>query len=231
MKESSGEEAIALYDLSRRFGGHYVLNAINLRLSAGRTVLLRGSNGSGKTTLLRVMASRLRPSRGRGTVFGFDLVKESAEVRRQATYLPVLGGAYPNLTALENLQLSARLYGLRPAEVGVGPLLQSVGLMAQRDHLVRTFSSGMKKRLGLARLQLSPARLWLLDEPHAALDESGKSLVDELLESAKEQGKTIVVASHEATRALDLADAVLEVDQGQLRSSGAARPAQLEATL
>ncbi len=210
--------AIELNALDRRYGAFYVLRDLNLTVTAGKVVVLQGGNGSGKTTLLKVLSTRLTPSRGSGRVFGFDLSRESAQVRERVAYLQVLGGSYGTLTALENLRLAAQLYQTSTDPDVLGTLIDDVGLSDARDQLVRTFSSGMKKRLGIARLLLADADLWLLDEPYAALDEEGKRLIDALLVRAKHEAKTVVMASHELERSARFADSVLRIAQGQLFS-------------
>ncbi len=209
--------AIELEGLARRYGASYVLKDVNLQVAPGRTLVLRGGNGAGKTTLLRVLSTRLRPSRGNGRVFGFDLVGEAHRVRERVAYLSVFGGAYGALTAKENLALSARLYGQPVGKVD--GLLEQVGLANARDRLVRTFSSGMRKRLGIARVLLSNADLWLLDEPYAALDEEGQNLIDTLLVAAKADGRTVLMASHDLGRSARFADRVLDVRGGTLSIS------------
>ena len=205
--------AVELKGLARRYGAAYVLKNINLSVTPGRTLVLRGGNGAGKTTLLRVLSTRLRPSRGSGRVLGFDLVGEAHRVRERVAYLSVFGGTYGSLTARENLALAAKLYGKRAA---LDVYLEQVGLHDARDKLVRTFSSGMKKRLGVARLLLADADLWLLDEPYAALDASGRELIDALLLRAKASGKTVLMASHELERSARFADRILDVQGGTL---------------
>ena len=208
--------AVELFDLSRRYGAHFVLRGVNLRVTRGKVVVLRGGNGAGKTTLLKVLSTRLRPSRGGGRVFGFDLSKEGHEVRKRVAYLNVLGGAYGTLTARENLAFSATLYGKRLGRGEVEARLEQVGLIEARDKPVRTFSSGMKKRLGVARLLLSDAQLWLLDEPYAALDEAGQGLIEDLVRDAKAEGRTVLMASHDLSRSRELADSVLGLENGLL---------------
>lgn len=229
---NDGGPAVQLEQVARRYGRNLVLSDVSLSVRPGRLVVLSGANGAGKTTLLRVLATRLRPSRGRGRIFGHDLLTASHEVRKRTALLSVFGGSYPALTAAENLTLAARLYGKKLPSAEVDETLESVGLASARDELVRSFSSGMKKRLGVARLRLSPADLWLLDEPYAALDSEGRSYVDGLLADAKESGKTIVLASHEPERLAGLADATLRVEAGGLTllqrrdDSSAATPGQ-----
>jgi|SRR5690625_4433966 len=196
-----------------------VLSEVNLTIREGRTVVLQGPNGAGKTTLLKVLATRLRPTRGSANVFGFDVVREAHEVRSRMAMLPVFGGSYPALTGAENLTLAARLYGLRLSADELTAALAGVGLDGAAEKQVRGYSSGMKKRLGLARLRLAPAKLWLLDEPYAALDEEGKAYVDALLGEARTSGKTVLLASHEPERVAPFADAVLEVSGGTVQRS------------
>ena len=210
--------AVSLDRLGRRYGSQLVLTDVTLRIARGRTVVLHGPNGAGKTTLLKVLATRLRPSRGGGEVLGFDLVRQGHEVRKRTALVGVYGGSYPALTATENLKLAATLYGTSRSDRHLAELLGEVGLYQAADKLVRTFSSGMKKRLSLARLLLAPAQLWLLDEPYAALDESGKGLVDQLLARAGEDGRTVILASHELERVEPFAHALLQVEDGGIRT-------------
>jgi heme exporter protein A len=220
---NDAQPAVRLDRLARRYGRELVLTDVNLTVSRGRIVVLHGPNGAGKTTLLKVLATRLRPTRGSGAVFGYDLVRQGDQVRRRTALLSVFGGSYPALTAAENLRLAARLYGrkLSPGELADG--LNEAGLGEVGDKLVRGFSSGMKKRLGLARLRLAQAGLWLLDEPYAALDEAGKATVDRMLAEARRSGTTVLLASHELERVAPLADAVLQVEDGGLSCSPKAR--------
>jgi heme ABC exporter ATP-binding subunit CcmA len=206
--------AIELHGLQRRYGGHLVLKGIDLEISAGKVVALLGANGAGKTTLLRLLATRLRPSAGVARVYGHDLVREAHLVRSRLATVAVFGGAYGTLSARENLHLATALRG---GTLGsIDDALGRVGLDRVADDLVRTFSSGMRKRLSLARLVLSGADLWLLDEPHAALDEDGQALVDTLVGEARDAGVTVLMATHELERSAALADAVLRIDDGRL---------------
>ena len=227
-------------------GGQLVLHSIDLDVNPGRVVVLRGSNGAGKTTLLKVLATRLRPTSGSGAVYGDDLIKHPNAVRANVGFLGVYGGNYPMLTARENLVLATALAPAAASgsagvsdSAAIEATLALVGLADARHKLVRSFSSGMKKRLGLARMVLLDPRLWLLDEPYAALDDEAKSLVDRVVMEARQRGRTVLMASHESDRNQLVPDAVLQLQDGHIRditaadaatrdreadASGAARP-------
>ena len=209
--------AISLRSLVHSYGGPAILDGIDLEIAPGRVVALHGPNGAGKTTLLRLLATRLRPSHGQALVFGFDVLTQAHSVREQIATLSVYGGAYGALSGRENLALAQALRGRDPNPRAIDRSLQDVGLERAADALVRAYSSGMRKRLSLARLALAEAPVWLLDEPYAALDEAGQGLVDRMIAAARDRGQTVLVASHDLPRSLQTADAVIEVSSGQLR--------------
>ncbi len=215
-RASGGGPALSLRGVRRRMGRETVLAGIDLEVAAGRLVVLRGSNGSGKTTLLRLLATRLRPHAGTASVFGHDLVSEAEAVRGRVGLLSVTGGSYPVLTGRENLGLTTSLTG-KGSDDDAEAALTRVGLAAEADKQVRYYSSGMKKRLGLARQLLRDPDLWLLDEPYSALDEDGKRLVDECLSEARARGRTVLLASHEQDRDALTPDAIVELAGGRLR--------------
>src|SRR5690606_31794544 len=145
-------------------------------------------------------------------------------------FLGVYGGNYPLLTARENLELAGALTSSTTKASGsagvsgaaaIEAALVLVGLSDERHKLDRPYSSGMKKRLGLARLVLTDPRLWLLDEPYAALDDEAKSLVDGLVAEARGRGRTVLMASHESDRSRLAPDAVLQLQAGIIRDTAA----------
>jgi heme ABC exporter ATP-binding subunit CcmA len=191
----SPERAVRCHRLERRFGERPALAGVDLEVAAGETVLLTGPNGAGKTTLLRVLATVLRPSAGEVAVAGRALPAEARAAR------PLVGFAghdplvYPALTARENLDLYAALYGVDGA--AVAGALARVGLEARAGDRTSELSRGMLQRLALARATLHRPRLLLLDEPTAGLDADGQAVLDALL---AEDGRTVVIATHEPAR-------------------------------
>lgn len=212
--------AIELRAISRRMGRDLVLDGLSLEIAKGRVVVLRGGNGAGKTTLLRLLATRLRPNAGNGSVHGFDLVRQQQDVRSKVGLLSVHGGNYAVLTAAENLRLALDLTSRQGVSDGaIAAALEQVDLAGVGRKLVRSYSSGMKKRLGVARLLLLDPELWLLDEPYSALDDAGKHLMDQVIAGARARGRTVLLASHENDRDELPVDAVLTLAGGTIRAA------------
>lgn len=208
--------ALELEQVARRFGRRWALRGVSLRVEAGQVVALAGHNGSGKTTLLRVIATALRASKGAGRVFGHDLTRDADEVRKLVGSLGHTPGTYGDLTARENLVFSQRMAGLRPDHDAVDRTLDTVGLRRVANERARTYSSGMTRRLALARLLLNPPRLLLLDEPYASFDVAGIALVNEFVLSTARDGGTVIVATHDLDRASAVMERVVELANGQV---------------
>jgi len=207
--------AIDTEGLSRRFGSHDALRDVTLTLAPSSVLLIAGPNGAGKTTLLRLLATALRPSRGRGSVFGRDLVREADAVRRLTVLVGVGGGAYGALTGTENLAFAAAM-GRAPAGPSeIASLLERVGLSRAAGRPVRTYSQGMRRRLALARAWLLRPRLLLLDDPFGGLDAEGAALVAALVAEVRASGGAAVLAAAEWQRGLSLADRVVALAEGR----------------
>ena len=171
-----------------------VFGPLDFDVHAGEALLVQGDNGAGKTTLLRVLAGLLRADRG--TLTGSDGLRGEAR-RGDTAYLGHLPALKGDLDALENLAFLCGLHGQR-GDRRIGDALERVGLAGYDDALARTLSAGQKKRLSLARLWLSRARLWLLDEPYANLDLDGIALVNRLVEEHLAEGGAALVTTHGA---------------------------------
>jgi heme exporter protein A len=203
--------AVLCDGLVRRFGERAALDGLDLRIAEGEFVLVTGPNGAGKTTLLRVLATVLRPSAGAVCVGGHELPRAAEKARPLIGYVAHGPLTYPGLTARENLELYAALYGV-PDE-RVGPALNRVGLEARGRDLVSEFSRGMAQRLALARACLHRPAVLLLDEPTAGLDADGRDLLREVLAEA---GRTVIVSTHEPTWFGGLATSEVPIRAGRV---------------
>jgi len=207
-----GGVAAEAHGLARRFDRNVALRPLSLSLPAGAVLLLVGPNGAGKTTLLRLLATSLRPTAGRAAVFGWDVVRNADAVRRVCVYVGTSHGMYEGLTAQENLAFAAAMGGKGDTARAA---LERVGLTGVGHHPVRTFSTGMKRRLALARAWLLEPRLLLLDDPFSALDADGMGLVDDLTAHVKSTGGSVILATHEWERGVRLADMVVGLAEGR----------------
>lgn len=172
-----------------------VFGPLDFSVDAGEALLVQGTNGSGKTTLLRVLAGLLRADGGEIDIDGQHA--QAALRARAIAYLSHLPGLKADLSALENLDFLCGLQGRRRAQLP-GNALAIVGLGGYEDTLARQLSAGQKKRLSLARLWLSPAPLWLLDEPYANLDLEGIELVNRMVQAHLRDGGAALVTTHGA---------------------------------
>ena len=212
----SGPAALSVRGIAHRFGGRWVLRGIDLDVAEGEAVALMGANGTGKTTLLRIVSTLLRPSRGEGGVFGYDLRREPDLIREQVAYFGYLPALYEDLTAAENLEFSCRMRGQRPDRAAIAAVLDEVGLASHVQARVRGFSSGMRRRVSLARVLLQRPRLLLLDEPYAALDDAGIELVDALVARVKGDAGVVLAATHDLPRTGRIIDRVVRIERGVL---------------
>ena len=201
-------------------GGRVLFRGLDLAVGAGELLLVEGPNGAGKTTLLRVLCGLREPEAGEVRWAGLPLRRAGAAFRASVVYVGHAPGLKDDLTALENLAVAAALGGRAPA-VDPGEALARVGL-GERAHVrAGALSAGQRRRLGLARLLVRPAPLWVLDEPLSAVDRAGAALVAELLRDHLEAGGLAVVTSH----------APLGVPEARVRALrlGAAAPAEAAA--
>lgn len=215
--------AIEVERVARRYGRRWALADVTFRVPEATVMMVAGRNGAGKSTLFRVLATAIRPDRGKATIGGFDVVHQREDVRKLTALLAHQNYLYESLTARENLQIVAD--HLRIGREGVGPALEQVGLAGRAEDVVSTFSAGMRKRLSFARVLLQEPRVVLLDEPYGALDPPGFDLVDEVILSLKNRGTTILMATHQWERSSRLSDVALVLDQGKVIWQGPAAEA------
>jgi heme exporter protein A len=182
-------------------GERLVFRDLDFAVAAGGALLLTGPNGSGKSTLLRLLAGLLRPAAGRLTWDGVDALSDLPAHAMRVAYVGHQDAVKPGLTAAENLHFAARLSG-----ADVGEALVTVGLEELADLPARMLSAGQKRRLALARLVLSRAPLWLLDEPTLGLDTASVERLGGMLGVHRARGGLLVAATHLALPLPNAAD-------------------------
>ena len=193
------------------------LAGVNLDVGPGEVVLIQGPNGAGKSTLLRLCAGLVRPESGEAHVLGHDLHTSRAAVRRAVGLLGHDTALYDDLTVVENLEFWAA--ASRIDRRAVLPALDRLGVATRlHDVAVGKLSAGQRRRVALSAVIVRRPELWLLDEPHAGLDQSGRDLVDGLVTDAAAAGATVLVASHEVDRTVDLATRRVIVAGGTIAS-------------
>ena len=205
--------------LARRFGARWVLRGVSLELPAGQAAGLVGANGSGKSTLLRLLCTLIRPSAGSATVFGADVVRDADLVRESVGFFSPIPGVYDDLTARENIRFAATM--LRRSARAAEAAVERVGLANVADERVRGFSSGMLRRLSLARVLVQQPRLLLLDEPYNNLDAQGIALLNDVIRETIGRGGSALVVVHDVASAVPVVGAWFTLTDGKVQPSGA----------
>lgn len=191
------------------------LAGIDLDVAAGEIVLLRGPNGAGKTTLLRLCGGLLPVARGEARVLGCDLTdrRQARALRRRIGLLGHATGLYDELTVADNVRFWGRAAGAPASDVDAA--MVACGLDGRLvDLVVSSLSAGQRRRTSFACLLARRPELWLLDEPHAGLDQQGRDLLDGLVRRAVEEGATVLLSSHELDRAEALAHRIVTIAGG-----------------
>ncbi len=205
--------------LVKTFGPKPVLRGLDFQVAQGEFVALLGPNGAGKTTFLRILATLSRPKMGEVIVAGHHLPVEAAAVRRRlgvVSHQPLL---YGDLSAEQNLRFYSWMYGVKDLDQRMGEVLHLVGLYPRRRDLVREFSRGMQQRLAIGRAILHRPDILLFDEPHTGLDQEAAAMLDGVLREIATAGRTVVMTSHDISRAADLADRVDILSKGVFAAS------------
>lgn len=206
---------IKLRNFFKSFGPKNVLRSLDLDVESGEIVTIRGKNGSGKTTLLKALSTLEKPDDyDLAEIDGFDLVRNSEEVRARVGFLSHNPPYYPELTGLENLDFWLDLHPGNYDSNYSGELLAQVGLVMFKDDMSGNYSRGMIQRLGFAiAIAHSPTTL-LLDEPLTGLDDDGNQILEDHLLRLKDNGCSILLSSHDE---ISFADRVLELEDGALK--------------
>ncbi len=205
------------------------VNGVSLQIKQGEVFGLLGPNGAGKSTTIRMLCTLLEPTSGAARVNGFDVVRQSTQVRQSlGTVLAGERSIYWKLTARENLEYFAALYHIPPKLVQrrVNDLLARMELTARADELVEKYSTGMKQRVAIARSLLARPPILLLDEPTLGLDPQAARRVRELVKELQAEGHTILLTTHYMEEADQLSERIGIIDQGKVIALGT--PAELK---
>jgi ABC-2 type transport system ATP-binding protein len=217
---------IVIEQVVKRYGSHEALRGVDLRIGQGMFGLL-GPNGAGKTTLLRILATLLRPTRGRVTFGSLDLgqARQRKAVRSLLGYLPQELGLYPDLTGREFLDyigLLKRLHDRPARRKQIAALCDIVSLSNQIDRKVQTYSGGMKRRLGIAQALLGNPQVLVIDEPTAGLDPEERIRLRTLLTRVAED-RIVILSTHVVEDISQTCERIAVLDQGTLAFDGETR--------
>jgi ABC-2 type transport system ATP-binding protein len=226
-RPTSGEPlatpAVCIDNLTRDFDRVRALDGLTLEVPEGCVFGFLGPNGAGKTTTINVLLGLLMPTAGRAEVLGFDTTSAGARVRERCGVLLEDPGSYNNLTAAENMEFYGRVWRLSPSERSERSkrLLSAMGLWDRRNDVVGTWSTGMRRRLGIARAVIHHPQLLFLDEPTAGLDVlAAREVRADLAAMAERSGMTIFLTTHNMTEAEQLCDMVSVIQRGRLVTMG-----------
>jgi len=212
-------KAIETIDLTRRFGDLVAVDKLNISVERGEIFGLLGPNGAGKTTTISMLCTILKPTSGTAKVNGFDIVKQATQVRKSIGIVFQDPSTDDRLTGKENLYMHANLYGVPPNEQKsrIEKVLKLVELEDRANDILRTYSSGMRRRLEIARGLIHYPKILFLDEPTIGLDPQTREHIWEyLMELKKTQDITMVLTTHYMEEADRLSDRVAIIDYGKI---------------
>lgn len=219
MGEPENADGLTFFEVSKSFGRFEALRGFSLRVARGEVISLFGPNGAGKTTLLRIAAGLTAVSRGRVLVDGIDGAAAPSEAKRRTGFAGDRPLLYGELTARENLEFAAQLYGLAPAEAKrvAEEGLKAQGLAHRAADPAGTLSHGMAQALSLARSTVHGPTVLLLDEPFEGLDaRRSANLVKFLREGPGHAGRAVLLSTHQVDLGLAACDRVALLDRGRL---------------
>jgi len=211
--------AIRLENVRKTLGNREVLKGISLTVATGDIFGYLGPNGAGKTTTIRILLGLLKADSGRLDIMGQDISR--SETRRKIGFALDPDGLYDNMTAEENLELYARIYGLSTAGKRIAELLRAVRLSDRAKERVGTYSRGMRQRLALARAMTHDPEVLVLDEPTAGVDPSGQIEVRQImLDVAHHRNKTVFLSSHNLDEVQRICNRIALIDRGEIKLYG-----------
>ncbi len=216
----STEWAIEFHALTRRFGQHTAVDALSLRVPRSSVFGFLGPNGAGKTTTIAMLLGLVRPTSGHITIFGHDVQRTPTTALQRVGAMIEYPAFFPYLSGYDNLRVLARADGIAQPHARIQQVLALVDLAARSKDRFKTYSQGMKQRLGIAAALLNQPDLIVLDEPTNGLDPAGTVEMRELIRTLASEGRTIFMSSHLLHEVEQVCDQVAIIKQGKLIASG-----------
>ncbi|MEW6717141.1 MAG: ATP-binding cassette domain-containing protein [Chloroflexota bacterium] len=209
---------IEINRLLKKYGDRVAVNGVSLCVQEGEIFGLLGPNGAGKTTTISILATLLPPDGGQATIGGYDLVRETSQIKPLIGFVPQELALYPTLSAWDNLAFFGRIYGLRGTALKerIAAVLDLVRLRDRARDAVHTFSGGMKRRLNIAAGLIHQPRVLFLDEPTVGVDPQSRNFIFEHVERLKAEGMTIIYTTHYMEEVERLCDRVAIMDEGRI---------------
>jgi ABC-2 type transport system ATP-binding protein len=216
------EAIVRVSGLEKSYGARNVLNNLNFDVAVGEIVGLLGPNGAGKTTTLSILATLLRPDAGEVRIAGYDMCRDPGQIRRRLGLVPQSIALYPSLSAFQNVELFARVHGMRARQgrEASNDALAKVGLTDRARDAVSTLSGGLQRRVNLACGIVHNPDVLLLDEPTVGVDPQSRERILETLRELANAGAAIIYSTHYMEEVERLCDRTLLVDHGCVLASG-----------
>lgn len=221
---NSNGPTIVVDRVSKRYGKIEALREVSLQVEQGTILGLLGPNGAGKTTLVKILSSLIKPSGGKATVSGFDVVSQTRQVRSIIGLAGQSAAVDENLSGRENLKLVARLYHMSRGDSNrrAGELLEQFDLVESGDRMARTYSGGMRRRLDLAASLVANPQVLFLDEPTTGLDPRSRNDLWDVIRQLVCAGTTVLLTTQYLEEADQLADQITVIDHGAVIAEGTA---------
>ncbi len=208
------ENVIVAEDLTCQFGDLVAVDHINFNVTKGKILGFLGPNGAGKTTTVKMLTGQLKPKSGKALLLGMDVAKNIEKVQSKIGVCFEETNLYQKMSALENLSLFAKLFGVRGFDAYT--LLKRVGLEGREKDRVENYSKGMKQRLMVARSLVSSPEILFLDEPTSGLDPTSSEAIRNIILEERQRGATIFLTTHDMLEADKLSDYVAFMNQGKI---------------
>jgi heme exporter protein A len=213
--QTGGGPVVTTENLTRTFGSRRAVDSVSISIGSGEVLALFGPNGAGKTTLLRMIGGILKPSAGKASVGGIGL-PGGHEVRRRIGIISHHSLLYEALTARENLEFAARLYGVKDAKAKAESSLHAMQILDRADTPVRALSRGMKQRVSVARAIVHDPDVILADEPFTGLDIVGSKALSMLLTNLQNRGAALILVTHNVDEGLSLSTTAAIMNAGRI---------------